>query len=232
MQSSSTQTKFQVSSSSKVVLAIDACGLRGSIALVRLKEGQLDVLGERFLPERNEASAILGAIEELLGAAGLSVREIDAVLVVDGPGSFTGVRVGVSTALGLSEGVGIPIARISRLEVLAGLGGTDAAALDAHRGEIYLRVEDAERLADAEALKLAGLAGRAAAVCDPQAAELLRMTEPDVKLVECAAPTALDALYCALPKILAGEFADPIHIDGNYLRRSDAEIFSKNAGAR
>jgi tRNA threonylcarbamoyladenosine biosynthesis protein TsaB len=219
-----------------VVLAIDACGLRGTVALVRaltrVQDGGVKLIGERVLPERNEAATILGAIEELLVEAGLSAQEIGAVLVVDGPGSFTGVRVGVSTALGLSEGLGVPIARISRLEVLAGLGGCEAAVLDAHRGEVYLRVaagENAERLADVEALKSAELAGRPVAVCNPAVAELVQAAVPDVKLVDCLEPTALDAVKIAWPRILAGEFAEPLTMDGNYLRRSDAEIFSKAA---
>jgi tRNA threonylcarbamoyladenosine biosynthesis protein TsaB len=221
-----------------VVLAIDACGVRGSIALVRLQAGGYELLGERLLPERNEAATIVGAIEEMLSSAGMTTREIGAVVVVDGPGSFTGVRVGVSTALGLSEGLGVPIARVSRLEVLAGLAnqivaaGADAAALDAHRGEIYLRVDGVERLADAGAVKSAGLAGRAVAVCDAQAADLLRAAATDAKLVECKEPTALDALQCARERILAGKFADPMQMDGNYLRRSDAEIFAKPGGAQ
>jgi tRNA threonylcarbamoyladenosine biosynthesis protein TsaB len=222
-----------------VVLAIDACGLRGTVALVRaltrVQDGGVKLIGERVLPERNEAATILGAIEELLIEAGLSAQEIGAVLVVDGPGSFTGVRIGVSTALGLSEGLGVPIARISRLAVLAGLGGCEAAVLDAHRGEVYLRAsagvagENAERLADVEALKSAGLAGRQVAVCNVAVAELVRAAVPDVKLVDCLEPTALDAVKIAWPRILAGEFAEPLAMDGNYLRRSDAEIFSKAA---
>jgi tRNA threonylcarbamoyladenosine biosynthesis protein TsaB len=232
MQSSTNQSELHNFDTSKVVLAIDACGLRGTVALVRALDGGLELIGKRELPERNEAATILGAIEELLVEAGLAAQEIGAVLVVDGPGSFTGVRIGVSTALGLSEGLGVPIARISRLEVLAGLGGCEASVLDAHRGEVYLRAdagECVERLADVEALKLAGLAGLQVAVCNVAVAELVRTAVPDVKLVDCLEPTALDAVKIAWPRILAGEFAEPLKMDGNYLRRSDAEIFSKAA---
>ena len=139
-----------------LMLGIDMCGVRGTIALSRIVNGAAEMLGERELPERNEAATILGAIEHLLVQAGLSVREIGAILVVDGPGSFTGVRVGVGAALGLSEGLAVPIARVSRLTVLAWLGKCDAAVLDAHRGEVYLKVGGLERLADVEALQDAG----------------------------------------------------------------------------
>ncbi len=215
-----------------VLLAIDACGLRGSVALARMVDGEFVVMGERELPERNEAATILGAIEELLIEAGMPAREIGAVLVVDGPGSFTGVRVGVSTALGLSEGLALPIARVSRLAVLASLGGCDAAVLDAHRGEAYLKAGNVERLADVAALKGAGLAGRAVAVCGKAVGELVREAVGDVRLVECEEPKAMDAVRCAQARILAGDFDEPLKMDGNYLRRSDAEIFAKPAGAQ
>ena len=215
-----------------LLLAIDACGVRGSVALARLADGDLVVVGERELPERNEAAAILGAIEDLLVIAGLSAREIGAVVVVDGPGSFTGVRIGVGAALGLSEGLAVPISRVSRLEVLASLGGCDAAVLDAHRGEVYLKVGEMERLADVEALKEAGLAGRAVAVCGLAVTELVSAAVPNARRVECAEPKAMDAVRCALPRILAGDFAEPLTMDGNYLRRSDAEIFAKPSGVR
>ena len=214
-----------------VLLAIDACGLRGSVALARLNDGELLVVGERELPERNEAATILGGIEELLVEAGLVAREIGAVVVVDGPGSFTGVRIGVGAALGLSEGLAVPIVRVSRLAVLASLGGCDAAVLDAHRGEVYLKVGDVERLADVEALKSAGLAGRTVAVCGLAVGELLREAVGDVRLVECAEPKAMDAMRCVLTRVTAGDFDEPLKMDGNYLRRSDAEIFAK-PGAR
>jgi tRNA threonylcarbamoyladenosine biosynthesis protein TsaB len=221
-----------IQQSELVLLAIDACGLRGSVALASLTAGKVMIIGERELPERNEAATILGAIADLLVDAVLCADEIDAVLVVDGPGSFTGVRIGVGAALGLSEGLAVPIARVSRLTVLAWLGKCDAAVLDAHRGEIYLKVGELERLADVEALKAAGLAGRSLAVCNASVAALVREAVPDARLIECNEPKAMDAIGCALPEILAGRFAEPLTMDGNYLRRSDAEIFAKPGAAK
>lgn len=215
-----------------VVLAIDACGERGSIALVRLIGDGLAVLGERLLPVRNEAATILGAIEELLLEAGLGACEMNAVVVVDGPGSFTGVRIGVGAALGLSEGLAVPIVRVSRLTVLAWLGNCDAAVLDAHRDEVYLKMGELERLADVDALKGAELAGVKVAVCNQAVAALVHEAVPDARMIECSEPTAMDAMRCSLPEILAGRFAEPLTMDGNYLRRSDAEIFAKPGATR
>ena len=60
---------------------------------------------------------------------------------MNGPGSFTGVRVGLSAVKGLAEGTDVPVVALSRLEVLSRKSGVPSAALDAHRGEVYLRLE-------------------------------------------------------------------------------------------
>ena len=81
----------------------------------------------------------LGALEE----AGLAMADVDAVLVGRGPGSFTGVRIGIATAKGLSCGLGKPLYGVSTLDATAwtawsvGVRGTLAVAMDAMRGEVY-----------------------------------------------------------------------------------------------
>ncbi len=69
-----------------------------------------------------------------------TLRDIEAIVVVNGPGSFTGIRVGLSTAKGLAEGAGIPLIAVSRLALLAGASGLPhvLAAVDAGRGEYYV----------------------------------------------------------------------------------------------
>lgn len=210
-----------------LVLGIDTCGARGTIALARLSNGAAELLAERELTERNEAATILAELEKLLALAGVSVKKIETIVVVNGPGSFTGVRVGVSTALGLSAGVGARLVAVSRLELLAARGGCGAAALDAHRHEVYLRVDGGESLANADELKLAGLDGQQVAVCDDAAAEVLWGAVPGAMEMRAAEPTAGFAIQHAVGLITRGEFTDPMQLDGNYLRRSDAEIFWK-----
>ena len=63
-------------------------------------------------------------------------------MAVNGPGSFTGVRVGLSAVKGLAEPAQIPVVAISRLLVLSRKSGVPSSALDAHRGEVYLRLEE------------------------------------------------------------------------------------------
>ena len=123
---------------------------------------------------------------------------LTAIVAVNGPGSFTGVRVGLSAVKGLAEGNRTPVVAVSRLEVLAATSGVPCAALDAHRHEIFLRL--AEPSGPAREL-LAGAAELAAipppprvAYCDDAAAQLLKSAWPATELVEFRAPTAADAL--------------------------------------
>src|SRR5208283_4993716 len=126
-----------------ILLAIDTCGPSGSVALGRIPGRDLEVLGQTELAGRTYSATLVSAIAELLQSADAKLDDLDGILVVNGPGSFTGVRVGVSAAKGLAMGRDIPVVALSRLEVLARKAGAPSAALDAHRGEIYLRIERA-----------------------------------------------------------------------------------------
>jgi len=140
------------------------------------------------------------------------------------------VRVGLSTVKGLAEADQIPVVTVSRLKVLLRKASVTAAALDAHRGEIFLRIERAGR--DAEEL-LAGPEELASiqpapvriAVCDDGAAAMLASAWPETRQVRVAAPRASDAMRLGEALLVAGVAQDLALLDGHYLRRSDAEIF-------
>lgn len=205
-----------------IVLGIDTCGATGSIALGRLENGAVAVLGQAELAGKTYAAQLVPAARALLANQGVDVGALEAIVVVNGPGSFTGVRIGVSSAKGLAEGLGIPLLAVSRLAVLAGKAGVERAAFDAGRSEFYFR--DGEReflLAAKDAEKF--ISG-ALAVYEPAAFQVF----PEATLVE--PPTAGDALRFATLRLLASDYADVATLDGNYVRRSDAEIFAKPAG--
>jgi tRNA threonylcarbamoyladenosine biosynthesis protein TsaB len=109
----------------RTIFAFDTATSRTSCALLR--DGEL--VGERA----TEASALLAAADELVRSAGLEPRAIDAVVVGTGPGSFTGVRMGLATARGLALALGVPVAGVSTLHAYAG----GQPVIDARRGEVF-----------------------------------------------------------------------------------------------
>jgi tRNA threonylcarbamoyladenosine biosynthesis protein TsaB len=175
-------------------------------------------------------------VADLLQSAGVELRELGGIVVVNGPGSFTGVRVGLSAAKGLAQGAEIPIVALSRLEVLSRKSGVPSSALDAHRHEVFLRLE---RVGSAAKEILAGTPELAAidpapvrvAVCDEEAAGILAAAWPGAQLVKTAPPIAADTLRIGEGRLVAGLVADLALLDGHYLRRSDAEIFGAEAKA-
>jgi len=222
-----------------LLLGIDTCGPSGSVALGRLaapvSDGAVEIVGEIQLEGRSYSATLVVAVGELLGRADAAVRELGCIVAVNGPGSFTGVRVGLSAVKGLAEAAQIPVAAVSRLEVLAWKAGTSASALDAHRGEVFLRVErpgfgPAELLAGVRELAAIEFEQGRIAVCDEAADALLKEAWPAAERMWTLAPTAADALRACAERVARGKFVDIALLDGHYLRRSDAEIFGEAAG--
>jgi tRNA threonylcarbamoyladenosine biosynthesis protein TsaB len=212
------------------LLGIDTCGPSGSVALGRLTGGAVEILGQIELEGRSYSATLVAAVSELLSQAGIGVGDLGCIVAVTGPGSFTGVRVGLSAVKGLAEARRIPVVVASRLEVLAAKAGVALAALDAHRHEVFLRVggpdrEPCELLAGAVELAAIDPVPARIAVCDEAAALLLKAAWPEAEIVRTDAPTAADALGFCVARVAAGEFVDVALMDGHYLRRSDAEIF-------
>ncbi|HKF44138.1 MAG TPA: tRNA (adenosine(37)-N6)-threonylcarbamoyltransferase complex dimerization subunit type 1 TsaB [Thermoanaerobaculia bacterium] len=119
------------------VLALDTAGPLPAVAVAAG-----GAVFEKELPaERQASEKLLGAIQDTLTRAGLSLADCDRIAVCSGPGSFTGLRVGLSTAWGLGRALGIPVEEVSTLEVLAeaarkpGLTAV-TTVLDAGRGEV------------------------------------------------------------------------------------------------
>ena len=220
-----------------LLLAIDTCGPSGSVALGRIPGRDLEILGQTELAGRTYSATLVSAIAGLLRSACLEVGNLDGIVVVNGPGSFTGVRVGVSAAKGLAQGAEIPVVALSRLEVLARKAGCPSAALDAHRGEVYLRLEHTgsspvELLAGSEALAGIQTVPPRVAVCDEGAADVLARVWPQTQIVHTPPLLASDALRLGEARLTAGGAADLALLDGHYLRRSDAEIFGNDVAAQ
>lgn len=210
-----------------VLLAIDTCGPAGGVALGRLgpnANNPVETLSTAGLRGGEYSAHLVTAIQSCLSQAALAKTQIGGLVVVNGPGSFTGVRVGVSVAKGLAEGLNVPVIAISRLEMLAYVaGGSACVSLDAGRGEFYFGVyRDGARLYEAlqseleltDAVRAAGLE---LVVCE----DVLATRLTGARLVN--APTASDALLACAERFRMGEHANPASLDGNYVRRPYAE---------
>lgn len=221
----------------RLILAIDTCGPTGSVALGKLAGRDLEILGQRELAGQTYSATLVAAVAELLQSARAELRELGGIVVVNGPGSFTGVRVGLSAVKGLAEESEIPVVALSRLEVLSRKSGVPSSALNAHRGEVFLRLERigcavSEVLAGSRELAAIDPAPVRVAVCDDEAAAILAAAWPSTLLVVTPPPIAADALRLGEARLIAGAVADLALLDGHYLRRSDAEIFGTEPEAK
>jgi tRNA threonylcarbamoyladenosine biosynthesis protein TsaB len=113
-----------------LVLAFDTATDVATSALV--DDGR--VLGERA----SEPRALLEAVDALLGAVGVAPRDLDALVVGTGPGSFTSTRIGLATARGLALALEVPVAGVSTLEALAAAAPDAFPVIDARRREVFV----------------------------------------------------------------------------------------------
>lgn len=194
--------------------------------------------GGRVLAARSEAMArghqerLTPLVAELLAEAGLKPAELDRIGVTVGPGSFTGLRVGLAFAKGLGMALGRPVAGMGTLEALAsslafpgGEEGVTVAAIDARRGQIYVQLfrgdgaltaPEALTVADAEALVRGH--GRPARLVGSGASLLVQaFPEAAVDPRPGADPVALARMTAAAPKPVGPP--RPV-----YLRAPDAKL--------
>lgn len=216
-----------------LVLAVDTTREYGSLAVSRAGE----VLHESLLHSPDGfAHVIYGELEALLRRCGVAVRDIDCFASASGPGSFTGVRVGLACVKGLAEALGKPAVAVSNLEAMARFGTAElrAPVLDARRGEIYGAVYGsggnlvAPEIVAPIAAWLATLPSGVEFVCLPDFRPPVETTRFASAPITCA-PRALASAIAriATKRFERGEACDPAALDANYIRRSDAELFWK-----
>jgi tRNA threonylcarbamoyladenosine biosynthesis protein TsaB len=209
-----------------LTLAVDTTAEFGSIALAD-EDDATGVREEvRVQAPQGFSQVLFGEIEALLKRQGVRLNEIDLFAGASGPGSFTGVRVGLAAIKGLAEVLGRPVVAVSNLEALAGFGKTNARAtiIDARRGEVYAALYDGagnqiipEEVLPIERFKEA-LAGRNVDWNDVE-----WISQPDSGQMPLAGAIA----RIAIRKAKQGLARDPAAIEANYVRRSDAELLWK-----
>jgi tRNA threonylcarbamoyladenosine biosynthesis protein TsaB len=218
---------------SKKILALDTTGEYGSLAL--LEDGLLEedrVIEEVQLHSPDGyAHVLFGEIEALLARHEVRLDQIDVFASASGPGSFTGVRVGLTAVKGLAEAVGRKAIAVSNLQALAWFGTRPlrATVIDARRGEVYGAVYDA------------ALGPVCEEVVMKFPAWLDALPKGDLEFITNGypvpeglgpvtnAPGALAGAIgrIAMRRLREGPAQDPADIDANYVRRSDAELMWK-----
>ncbi len=211
------------------LLALDTTTRNGSVALL---EGE-EVRGEIRRVSDSHSSWVVTVIPELVAGAGWAVRDVEGFAVAAGPGSFTGLRVGLATVQGLALAAGRPCLGVTTLDALGWLGRgraeTVVALVDAFRDEVFHRRYDGDGRPTAEARvgkldeALRGLVGSAAFVGDGarRYEEEIRRLCPEGR-VDVSEPFLAAAVgRLALPRFRAGEGIPPSALRPVYLRDAD-----------
>lgn len=222
-----------------LILSIDTSGQSGGITLAEAEAGSFRVIESAAIAGGTFSAQLIPTLAALLKKHGYRAADIGGFATASGPGSFTGLRVGLSAIKGLAETLHKPIATVSMLEAMASLSdhsGKIAAAIDAGRKEIYfgLYEKSGQALLRQREELLTQQDFLAALVADGP----VWVLTSDAAIAELAAASSAAVLVVTRPgseviarlgagKLLAGDTVSIEDLDANYLRRSDAEIFFK-----
>jgi tRNA threonylcarbamoyladenosine biosynthesis protein TsaB len=222
-----------------LILGVDTSGKHGSIALLRCEAESCQIIEVVPLQGGTFSAQLVPQVSALLQKHGFTKNDIGGFVVVSGPGSFTGLRVGLAAIKGLAEVLQKPIAAVSLLEALAWAKkapGKVLTAVDAGRSEVYLGqyevLEDGARCLNEELVSREEFLERSEpeyvlVTPDPTIADAIRTRGRPVEEVE--RPRSDVIAQIGWRKIRAGETISPVDLEANYIRRSDAEIFVKSS---
>jgi tRNA threonylcarbamoyladenosine biosynthesis protein TsaB len=217
------------------ILGVDTSGKNGSVALVEMVWEAQEFRTLEVVPlEGGTFSAqLVPRIAALLQKQGLTKQDLYGFAVVSGPGSFTGLRVGLAAVKGLAEILKKQIAAVSLLEaaaIAAGVKGQVLAVLDAGRSEVYCaeydvvgwdaRAETQQVLTDQDFVRLAQ--GRNVVTPDQRVFDLLSPSSVRVKKI--VRPGSDFIAQIGFEKMEEGQTVSPEALDATYIRRSEAEI--------
>jgi tRNA threonylcarbamoyladenosine biosynthesis protein TsaB len=224
-----------------LLLAVDTSGRQGGITLARGSASKFEVVESAAIQGGTFSAELIPQISELLTRHSLSVRDLEALVAVSGPGSFTGLRVGLTALKGIADALQLPIAAVSALELLAFCATSERVALpppavlltliDAGRNEVYAGIYERQGttvlkqeellLAIPEALMLAAKGKLRAITADPAIAAVFHQIET------VTYPGSEAAARLGLQKLLAEDTVNVLVLDANYIRKSEAEYLRK-----
>jgi tRNA threonylcarbamoyladenosine biosynthesis protein TsaB len=232
-----------------LVLGVDTSGKSGGIALAGIEGARFMLLEAAPISGGTFSAQLIPLLAELLTKHKLKKEDLGGFAVASGPGSFTGLRIGLAAVKGLAEILNKPIAAVSVLEAVAiaatetGSGASLAAGkivsvLDAQRGQVFFgeyEVEHGrakklrEELASPPDLiaHLRGDSKPAPAAVTPDATVAKLLNDAGILCAIVERPGAAEIARIGAAKIARGETVSVEELDANYLRNTDAEIFAK-----
>jgi tRNA threonylcarbamoyladenosine biosynthesis protein TsaB len=220
-----------------MLLAIDTSGKQGSIALAQSGDGDdVEIIEVAPLEGGAFSAELVPQISDLLSRNGHTKNDIVALAVASGPGSFTGLRIGLAAAKALAEVLQKPTAAVSLLEACAFVSGAQGkvmAALDAGRSEVYVgeyeipavpgKVPREQILTRSEFLAQA----KGWTVVTPDAVLAEAAGAAGVSVLSLPPNSAAAVAQLGWRKIQSGETVTPEQLEANYIRRTDAEMLEK-----
>lgn len=221
-----------------LLLVVDTSGKNGCVALARAANcsDYVETVGSVPLAGGNFSAQLVPQISDLLKKHDFGKSDIGAFVVVSGPGSFTGLRVGLAAIKALAEILAKPIVPVSLLEVLALASGDDGrvvAVIEAGRGEVYAGeydfVDGSTRMVRERLLSRPEFleSARGLRVVTSDAALAKFEVETGLAVCEIGAVNAEMIGRLGIRKLRGGETVAADKLDANYIRRSDVEIFAK-----
>lgn len=226
------------------ILAIETATMLGGIAITDDSTGLIAEI--RLNVQSTHSERLMTGVDYILNQSGLTISDIDFFALSIGPGSFTGLRIGLSTIKGLSHATGKPIVSVPTLEALAWnfpyCKYPVCTMLDARKEEVYAALfqwdkEGFIRLVNEVSVKISNLVETIRLFVDKK---IIFTGEGSLfykdKIIECLGdkaifappekivPSPANVAYIGIKKALRGEFSGPIDLAPFYIRKSEAEI--------
>ncbi|MEQ8210765.1 MAG: tRNA (adenosine(37)-N6)-threonylcarbamoyltransferase complex dimerization subunit type 1 TsaB [Lacipirellulaceae bacterium] len=221
------------------ILALETSGKSGSVALLEGQQPETKLIGEIELPsETRSAQSLVPTLDHLLKQNDWQTSELELICVCTGPGSFTGLRVGVTTAKTLAYALGVPLVEVNTLAALAVGVSVEFerlwCVLDAQRQELFtccFNVNDSltqQTQQNGELLSVETFLAKLEAgdfVHGPAVEKLSERLPSDVRIMEANGnqPRAADVGTLGYQRFLRGETVDALQLVPKYGRRSAAE---------
>ncbi|HZS27999.1 MAG TPA: tRNA (adenosine(37)-N6)-threonylcarbamoyltransferase complex dimerization subunit type 1 TsaB [Candidatus Angelobacter sp.] len=220
-----------------LILAVDTSGKQGSVALARGDAANFELIENVPVAGGTFSAQLIPAIASLLSRHSIAKEKLEGIAAASGPGSFTGLRVGLAAVKGLGETLRIPIASVSILEACAHAQKGRArqsrilVALDASRGDLFLgKFQLTENGLQSQGESLVNMEeflqsireeNQQQMLCSPHESVIHSLEQQGISIAKIDRPGSAEIALLGLRKIAAGEVVSPEALDANYIRRAE-----------